>query len=292
MKRTALHLAILVLALTMGACGHETYLRPISGWANAGDPVFLPLGSGHATANTELPEGIVNVTVIGPSGETVLDGEGDISGFWDIYRFEAGEPGLFVVDVYHSEGAWTHFITHPPTEGYWEHASADEIDFDSLNKTGWAEDWYVERSYLKHCFAKAFVAVGDDVDLSKANEAVGQELEIVPLDDITTVGEGSFSFAVLFRGEPISGLDVWAMKVGDDAPVEGVTDGEGRVSLNLTDTDSQLSEWIVRTDTKMDPRMVEAVDLPRGPLSEEKSYVGPVYRAALTLRSDYRPEGY
>ncbi|HOO54879.1 MAG TPA: DUF4198 domain-containing protein, partial [Methanothrix sp.] len=219
----------------------------------------------------------------------VLDGQGEISGFWDIYKLSDVEAGLYTADVYHCEGSWTHFITNPPAEGYWEHQSAEDIDFESLNKTGWADDWYVERSYLKNCYAKAFVAVGGDVDFAPASEPIGQELEIVPLDDITTVGDGEFSFQVLFKGEPISGLDVWATRVGDDTPVEGVTDDEGKVSLNLTDS-SELSEWIVRTDTKMDPRVVEAVDLPRGPLSAEKSYVGPVYRAALTLRSDYLAE--
>jgi len=289
LKRIALYLTLLVLCLTLVASGHETFLRPISGWANPGDAVYLPLGSGHATANIELPEGIVNVTVIGPSGEVILDGQGEISGFWDIYKVADVEPGLYTADVYHCEGSWTHIITNPPADGYWEHQYADEIDFESLNKTGWAEDWYVERSYIKNCYAKAFVAVGDDLNFSPASEPIGQELEIVPLNDINTVGKGEFQFQVIFKGEPISDLDVWAMRVGDDTPVEGVTDDEGNVSLNLTDA-SELSEWIVRTDTKMDPRVVEAVNLPRGPLSEEKSYVGPVYRAALTLRSDYLAE--
>ena len=292
MRRIALYLTMLVLALAMGASGHETYIRPISGWASPGDVVYLPLGSGHATANTELPEGMVNVTVIGPAEEAVLDGMGEISGFWDIYRFVPEEAGLYVVDVYHSEGSWTNIVTNPPNGSFWEHAYAYDIDFDSLNKTGWADDWYVERSYPKNCYAKAFVAVGDDADLSKAKEAVGQELEIVPLDDISTVGKGDFAFQVLFQGEPISGIDVWAMKVGNDTPVEGVTDAEGKFTLNLADEASELTEWIVRADTKMDPRIVESVDLPRGPLSQEKSFVGPVYRAALTLRSDYRADGY
>ena len=103
---------------------------------------------------------------------------------------------------------------------------------------------------------------------------------------------GDSAFQLLFQGEPISGIDVWAMKVGDDTPVESVTDAEGKFTLNLNDEASELTEWIVRADTKMDPRIVEAVDLPRGPLSAEKSYVGPVFRAALTLRSDYISTGY
>ena len=87
--------------------------------------------------------------------------------------------------------------------------------------------------------------------------------------------------------EPFPGIDVWAVRVGDDSNVvEGVTDDDGKVTLNLTDS-SELSEWVMRTDTKMDPRIVEAADLPRGEASTEKNYVGPVYRSTLTLRSDY-----
>lgn len=286
MKRIVLYLIVLVLCCTLAADAHETYVRPISGWANLGDAAFLLLGSGHFTASTELPEGIVNVTVIEPSGDLILDDRGAIDGFWNVYSFEADEPGLYVVDIYHSEGAWTHFITNPPTEDFWEHKYVEEIDFDSLNTTGWADDWYVERSYPKNCFAKAFIAA-PDADFSIASQPIGQDLEIVPLDNITTVGNGDFQFQVFYMNEPFPGIDVWAVRVGDDSNVvEGVTDDDGKVTLNLTDS-SELSEWVVRTDSKMDPRIVKAANLPRGEASTEKSYVGPVYRSTLTLRSDY-----
>ena len=68
--------------------------------------------------------------------------------------------------------------------------------------------------------------------------------------------------------------------------IEGVTDTEGKVVLNLTDN-AELSEWVIWADSAMDTRIVEAKDLPKGEKSKEKSYVGPVYRATLVLRSDY-----
>ncbi|MCX8207952.1 MAG: DUF4198 domain-containing protein, partial [Methanothrix sp.] len=55
---------------------------------------------------------------------------------------------------------------------------------------------------------------------------------------------------------------------------------------DLSDT-SELSEWLIKVDTGKDTRIVELKDLPRGKKSQEKSYVGPVYRSVLVLRNDY-----
>ena len=288
MRRIISYLIVFVLCCTLTTSAHETYVRPISGWANLDDTVFLPLGSGHSAASTELPVGIINITVVGPSGDEILDDQGAIDGFWTVYNFNLAEPGLFVVDGYHSEGAWTRIVTAPPTEGIWEHNYVDDIDFDSMDKAEWADDWYVEKSYVKHCSVKAFVA-GPEADFSKASEPVGQLLEIVPLDNITAVGEGDFQFQVLFNGEPFSGADIWAVKVGDDSWVESVTDDEGKAVLNLTSA-SDLDEWIVKSITGMDTRVMDYVDQPRGDASSEKTYVGPSYITALTLRTDYVAE--
>jgi hypothetical protein len=267
---------------------HETIVRPISGWVNVGDVAILPIGSGHNTTSTELPEGFAYVKVLSQSGKELnhtLDDKTATNGFWKLYDFDVDEPGLYIVDLYHTEGSWTHFITNPPATGYWEHMYADEIDFEALNTTGWADDWYVERSYPKLCYAKAFVA-GPNSDFSLASEPLGQALEIVPLDNITTVGDGEFAFQVLFQGQPFDNITVTAERIGDDTKLEAVTDKDGMVKLNLTDP-TELTEWLIRTDTAMDSRVVEQKDLPRGKNSNEKSYVGPVYRAALTLRNDY-----
>ncbi|NPV62429.1 MAG: DUF4198 domain-containing protein [Methanotrichaceae archaeon] len=272
----------------MAANAHETFVRPISGWVNVGDIAVLPIGSGHNTSSTELPEGFAYVKISSQSGQVLnhtLNEKTATNGFWKLYDFDVDEPGLYVVDLYHTEGSWTHFITNPPATGYWEHAYVDEIDFDALNTTGWADDWYVERSYPKLCYAKAFVA-GPSSDFSLASKPIGQALEMVPLDNITSVGDGEFEFQVFFQGQPFDNLTVTAERVGDDTKLEAVTDEEGKVKLNLTES-SEITEWLIRTDTGMDQRVVELTDLPRGRNSQEKSYVGPVYRTALTLRNDY-----
>lgn len=77
-----------------------------------------------------------------------------------------------------------------------------------------------------------------------------------------------------------------AQKVGDDTKMRGTTDAEGKVSLNLSTTD-EFREWVVVADTLMDTRVVEAKDAPRGEASNEKTFVGPVYRATVVLRTDF-----
>jgi hypothetical protein len=195
------------------------------------------------------------------------------------------EPGLYIIDLYHTEGSWTHFITNPPATGYWEHKSVDEINWTALDKTGWAKDWYVERSYPKHCYAKAFVAA-PGANFAPASQPVGQTLEIVPLSNITTVGDGELEFQLLYLGKPFDNITITAERIGNDTKLEAKTDKDGKVKLNLLDP-TETTEWLIRADTGMDPRVVEAKDLPRGSDSKEKSYVGPVYRTALTLRNDY-----
>ena len=206
-------------------------------------------------------------------------------GFWKVYSFDVDEPGLYVIDVYHTEGFWTHIITNPPDGGFWENKYVDEINFSSLNKTVWADNWYVERSYPKYCYGKAFLACTGS-DFAAASKPINQWFELVPLDNITKIGKGDFQFQVLYEGKPFDNITVQAEKVGNDTMIEGVTDTEGKVVLNLTDN-AELSEWVIWADSAMDTRIVEAKDLPKGEKSKEKSYVGPVYRATLVLRSDY-----
>jgi len=278
----------LVLLFLATASAHETILRPISGWAEIGDTVSLPIGSGHNTSSTELPEGFAYVKIMSQAGTVqnhTLSEKTPTYGFWKFYDFDVDEPGLYIIDLYHTEGSWTHFITNPPATGYWEHKSVDEINWTMLDKTGWAKDWYVERSYPKHCYAKAFVAA-PGANYAPASQPIGQTLEIVPLSNITTVGDGEFEFQLLYLGKPFDNITITAERIGNDTKLEAKTDKDGKVKLNLLDP-TETTEWLIRADTGMDPRVVEAKDLPRGSDSKEKSYVGPVYRTALTLRNDY-----
>ena len=288
MKHFIIYILLTVLCCSVAVSAHETFIRPLSGWVEVGDVAILPIGSGHNTTSQELPFGYVSLNITSQSGskEThVFNNKTPTDGFWKVYSLDVDEPGLYVIDAYHTEGFWTHIITNPPDKGFWENKYVDEINFSSLNKTSWADNWYVERSYPKYCYGKAFL-VGSDSDFSIATQPVGQRFEIVPLDNITKIGKGDFQLQVLYEGKSFENITVQAEKVGNDTMIKGMTDKDGKVKLNLTDH-AELSEWVIWADSAMDTRIVEAKDLPRGKNSNEKSYVGPVYRAALVLRSDY-----
>lgn len=281
-------MALLMLFAPAAVNAHQIFVRPISGWVNIGDTAILPVAAGHNTSSQEMPEGLTNLTIIRQDGgiiDHILNEKTDTMGNWPIFSFDVEHPGLYVITSYNGGGRWTHIITNPPATGYWEAGTVDEIDFDAIDKTGWANDWYVERSYPLHTYGKSFIA-GPDSDYSLASKPVGQILEIVPLTNITEVGKGDFQFQVLYQGQPFSEIDLVAQKVGNDTKIRGMTDAEGKVTLNLSSTD-ELSEWVIVADTLMDTRVVEAKDAPRGEASNEKTFVGPVYRATLVLRTDF-----
>jgi uncharacterized GH25 family protein len=288
LKPKLLRIILVMLFCSAVADAHETFVRPVSGWAEIGDKALLLVGSGHGTESEELLEGFASIRIISQTGVELnhtLDEKTATDGYWELYDFSVDEPGLDIIDLYHTEGSWTHIITNPPVKDLWENKYFDEINWSELNTTGWADDWYVETSYPKYCYAKAFVA-GPSSDFSLASKPVGQTLEIVPLDNITTVDEGELRFQVLFNGLPFDNITVVAEKIGSDARMEARTDKEGEVRLNLSNA-ALISEWLIKVDTGADSRVVEQKVLPRGKSSSKLSVVGPVYRATLTLRSDY-----
>jgi uncharacterized GH25 family protein len=292
MRKILLCMALLMLFSPAAVNAHQLFVRPISGFVNMGDTAILPMAAGHNTSGAEMPEGLTNLTIIRQDGgviDHIVTNKTDTMGNYPIFSFDVEHPGLYTITSYNDGGAWTHIITNPPATGYWEVGMVDDINFSAINKTGWADDWYVERSYPLHTYGKSFIA-GPESDYSIASKPVGQLLEILPLTNITEAGKGDFQFQVLYQGQPFSDIELVAQKVGDDAKMSAVTDAEGKVSLNLSTTD-EFREWVVVADTLMDPRVVEAKDAPRGNSSSELTFVGPVYRATVVLRTDFlKPE--
>jgi hypothetical protein len=78
--------------------------------------------------------------------------------------------------------------------------------------------------------AKCFIA-GPGSDLSAASRPMGQEKEIVPLDNITQVGKGDFQFQVIFNGKPFDNITVTAEKVGNDSKISRMTEKDGKVTF-------------------------------------------------------------
>jgi hypothetical protein len=289
--------ALLVLCLfAAGVSAHDTTAISPTGWVDQGDVAIFPVGSSHTFGvSEEVPVGNIIARLTSENGHVQTKYANDWqniteyqkSGFYRIFSFDTPDKGLYTFDLYHTEGSWTHVITNPPDTdgGLWINQWWSDINWQTIDKTSWASNWYIERCYPKHCYFKAFLA-GPDADLSKANKPIFQTYEITPLSPIDKVGTGPFTFQVTYHYNPFSGINVTAAKVGtlenDPSILTGMTDSSGRVTLNL----STPGTWIVKSDTGTDPRVNSLLDLPRGPNSTEKSIVGNLHRASLVLRSD------
>jgi len=275
---------------------HESWAIPESSWVNTNDTAYFFVGSSHLFGTSEeIPAGYIAVDLRHHDGTIDKQISDDVNktqdcktmGYYKIFEFPISKPGLNILDLYHTEGTWTHVITNPPdTEGgEWINKAIEDIDFSTMNKTGWADNWYIERSYPKYVYSKTFVA-GPDADFSDASKPLGQEWEIVPLSNITTAGTGPFEAQVLYKGKPFEGAAVKAAKAGTpekDITINETSNAEGKVTLNL----DSPGKWVIKSDTGTDSRITSLKDELRGTKSTDKTIIGPVYRYALVLSDDY-----
>jgi uncharacterized GH25 family protein len=277
----------LLLALCIaGAEAHDTWLSSTCGWVSQEDLALVQMTEGHSFVPMGPPPGDISLKVIAPDGseETfVVDESTNTNGPY--YRFDFGvdDLGLYVAAGEQHEGALTFVHTSfgasdEEMEGY------DEIDWDGIDSSGWDSDWYIAEAYQDMVkYSKVFLVV-ENSNFASASVPIGQKLEIVPLDNITTLGTGDFKFQVLFDGEPAEGLDVSLATTGEHSVAEGETDEKGEVTLEIPEP----GFWVVKTEYK-DGEM--AVLPQHGPDAVDESFVGTGYFSILTLRSDYiKPE--
>lgn len=277
---------IVLLALCFSAEAHDTWLMTTSGWLSEGDLALVQMTEGHKIVPMAAPPGEITVTVKSPGGEAEefgVDENTNVNGPYYRFDFDVEETGLYVAAGEQHEGALTFVRTNfgAPNE---EMEGYDEIDWDSVDTASWDSDWYVAEAYddvVK--FSKAFLVV-DNSDFESASVPVGQKLEIVPLDNITEVGNGDFRFQVLFDSEPITGVDVTLTNSGEPVIVEGTTDENGEIALAIPNP----GFWVVKADYKDGEQKM----LPHhGPDAVDESFVGTGYFSVLTLREDYiKPE--
>jgi uncharacterized GH25 family protein len=287
-QRFVLMFIVIILFFSGTATGHDTWTIPDSGRVSVGETVSLAVGSSHAWGESEeIPEGYLIAVMSDRDGNRAVKTSADatINGLYRIFDYPLRNDGLSVFTIYHTEGTWTHIVTNPSDTqgGIWLNKNLEDIDLGAFPTMDWSDSWYIEQSYPKHCYFKTFL-VSENADFSKANIPVHTTWEIVPETDIRTVGQGDFTVKVLYKGAPFSGVAVRAALIGhEETLAETFTDIEGRAVLPL----NRSGTWIIKADTGTDPRVVSYRDLSRGPRSDWKTPVGPVYRYTLVLRSDY-----
>lgn len=291
MKRILACLTLVALCFSV-ADAHDTWLMPPIGWVGQDDNSIVPLTEGHHGVPEGAPPGAIYIDVVSPSGSVVASGEiidevldvnSKKNGPYYYIDFDVAETGMYVAKAEHHEGALTFIFTKFGEEPIEEGPYAD-IGWDAMDKSEWDDDWYIAEAYddvVK--FTKTFLVV-ENSDFTSASLPVGQKLEIVPLDNLTSVGEGNFQFQVLFDGAACPDCEVSAMKAYLDDDIVGTTDDEGKVTFNLFEE----GPWLIKAMYKDGD--LQTLDQ-HGPESSENSFVGTVYYHILTLRPDHeQPE--
>lgn len=98
------------------------------------------------------------------------------------------------------------------------------------------------REVYSRC-AKAILVVGEGPP-GGGGRILGLPLEIVPETDVPGAGPSPVRFRILYRGAPLAGALVGAIRRGDpDSRIEARSDGEGRVLLDM----DRPGVWLVDT---------------------------------------------
>ncbi|MDU7692695.1 MAG: DUF4198 domain-containing protein [Helicobacter sp.] len=168
--------------------------------AHGGDIIKADLGYGHFPKMEEIRKDRLNIfkplQIVTPKGtqELVQSGKN--------YQFQTKAP----VD----DGSYLILAQYKPT--YW-----------SKSATGWKRANLQEHAGANYCeqtqmFGKHVINVGHDAaDTKLIGEPVGQNLEIVPLDNPANIKVNKpFKVQVLYKGEPLAGATLTATFQGFD----------------------------------------------------------------------------
>ena len=227
-RRPALVTALLGVWMTASpaASAHEFWLEPTAFNAPAGRPIGIYVCNGSGFEGWSLPRDprrIEEFVAVGPDGSHPVAGL-DGSEPAGIVRLTG--PGSYVL-AYRSNRA----MTVQPDEKF--DAYLREKGLDAVLATRNKErhgGGRVRESYSR--YAKSLVRVSNSS--LPADRVIGLPLEIVAENDLFATNEDTKTFRVLYRGEPLAGVLVAAMRPGTtDTDVTARTDSSGRVQFSL-----------------------------------------------------------
>jgi len=234
--RPALVTALLGIwvAAAPAASAHEFWLEPTAFNAPAGGPIGIYVCNGSGFEGWSLPRDprrIEEFVAVGPDGSHPVVGL-DGSEPAGIVRLTGA--GSYVL-AYRSNRA----MTVQPDEKF--DAYLREKGLDAALATRNKErhgGGRVRESYSR--YAKSLVRVSNRTDSasrvtgSPPDRVIGLPLEIVAENDLFATNQDTKTFRVLYRGKPLAGVLVSAMRPGTtDTDVTARTDSSGRVQFSL-----------------------------------------------------------
>jgi len=284
-------IAVAVICIILGIIGigsaHQTWIDIDDMCVDLNETIDVRITEGHNLIGEGVPPYCVYAELVDPDGSRITLKKTNETEFFWCSNFEAYQLGLYTIlglhidaysyKIYTGPGSRDDYPDYPYTwiEGL--------IKWDEINKSKWADDWYVVRHSKPYKYGKAFVST--DCNFSGANSTYEQPLEIIPVDDISTIGTGDFEFIVLWEGSPLpNGTIQISGTNGNNTTVSALCDGNGSAVLPLNVT----GDWLISAGAADDSVHWDGAydgDFPHGDnyTSEEKAFEGTTHSAALTL---------
>ena len=164
------------------ACWMETDAMCVDPDAN----VEVRMTIGHNLVGEMPPSGLLSTDLVGPDGSIIsLDKTGEDEINW-YSGFEADQVGLYtILGTREREHSIRVYAGPGSRDDYPDYAYITlngDVNLDEIDKSRWADDWHVVRDYTQYQYMKNFVST--NCNFYGADNAFGQKLEIIPVDDV------------------------------------------------------------------------------------------------------------
>ena len=284
-------IAVAVICIMLGTIGigsaHQTWIDIDNMCVDLNENIDVRITEGHNFIGEGVPPYDVSAELVGPDGSRIsLDKTGETGLSW-CSGFEADQLGLYTILGLHVDANSYKIYTGPGSREDRPNSTytyiEGEVNWDEIDKSRWADDWHVVRHSKPYKYSKAFVST--NCNFHGVNSACEQPLEIIPVDDISTIGTGDFKFEVLWEGSPLPNGTIKITATKDkDTKVSALCDENGRAVLPL----NVKGDWLISAGAADDSSYWDGAydgDFPHGDnyTNEEKAYVGNTHSAALTL---------
>jgi len=275
---------ICVLLGTIGmASAHQTWVEIDAMCVDLDENVEVRITEGHNFVGQGVPPYDLSAELVEPDGSIItLDPTAEDEMYW-YSNFEADQVGLYTILGTHVDEYSCKVYTGPGSRAnsnsnysYFE----GEVDWNEIDKSKWADDWHVVRYAKPYKYLKTFVSTNDN--FYGTDNAFEQKFEIIPVDDVSTIGTGDFEFMVLFDGRALPNGTVTISGANSDTRVSTTCDENGRAVLPLNTS----GDWLISASAAGDYwDGAYDGDFPHGDNYTEGdlAFVGNTYSAALTL---------
>jgi len=276
---------ICVVLGTIGmASAHQTWMEIDAMCVDLDANVEVRITEGHNFVGEGIPPYYLAAELVEPDGSIItLDKTAEDEIYW-YSDFKADQVGLYTILGEHVEEHFYKVYTGPGSrDDYPDYPYIwleGELNWDEIDKSRWADDWHVVQYSKPYKYLKTFVST--NCNFYGTDNAFEQKFEIIPVDDISTIGTGDFEFIVLYDGKPLPNGTVKLTGANSDTKVSAICDENGSAVLSL----NANGDWLISAGAAGDYwDGAYDGDFPHGEnyTAGDLAFVGNTYSAALTL---------